>query len=219
MSVNTRRERRQQQRRQPRRAGGGAAGRGLGRLWIGIGLIALVVALFLVGRAAGWLDPPKTAAVDVGAARYDPAGQTIGQHMPDLGNAHIPSGQRGNYTSLPPTSGTHYAQPAAPAPWGVKTAWLPFEVTTHNLEHGGIVIVYNGLTDAEREQLTGLVNTMRQNGFNKIILEPYPDLQGGKIALTAWNWILRLDAYDETSIIKFVRAHYESKEAPEPSVP
>lgn len=218
MSVTTRRERRQQERRQQRR-GGGSGRRGRGQLWIGLGIVAAVIALFLVGRAAGVFDPPATSNVDVGGAQYDPAGQTIGEHMPDLGTAHIPSGQKASYTSLPPTSGPHYDRPAGPTPWGVKTATLPFEVTTHNLEHGGIVIVYGDLPKADVDQLTALVNRIRGSGYNKIVLMPYPDLQGGKIAVTAWNWILRLPGYDQTDIIKFVRAHYESKEAPEPSVP
>ena len=219
MSVTTRRERRQQERRQQRRAAGGSGRRGLGQLWVGLGIIAALIALFLVGRAAGVFDAPAQSTVDVGSAQFDPAGQTIGEHRPDLGNAHIPTGQKGNYDALPPTSGSHYAQPAGPTPWGIKSATLPFEVTTHNLEHGGIVLVYKDLNKADLDQLTALVNRLRTSGFSKVVMMPYADLQGGKIALTSWNWILRLPGYDQTSIIKFFRAHYDSSEAPEQGVP
>ena len=30
-----------------------------------------------------------------------------------------------------------------------------------------------------------------------------------KIAVASWNWLLKLDAYDETQIVKFVRAQYD----------
>jgi hypothetical protein len=138
--------------------------------------------------------------------------------MPDLGNAHVPQGQSGKYTSLPPTSGEHWAAPAAPAPWGVKTAFLPFEVTTHNLEHGGIVVMYRDLTTDQVQALQSLVRSLAANGFSKIVLEPYPDLKDAKVALTAWNWILKLQGPDETSIVKFVRQHTDG-EAPENGTP
>ncbi len=217
MSAATRRDRRNDERRQQRRGTGGHR-RGVSQLWVALGVVAGVIALVLIGRAAGVFDPPAASTLDVGGAQYDPAGQTIGVHMPDLGNAHIPTGQSANYPSLPPTSGAHYAQPAGPAPWGVKSTHLPFEVTTHNLEHGGIVIVYRDLTSAELDQLKALVSRLGSSGFNKIILEPYADLQGGKVALTAWNWILKLPTVDETNVIKFVRQHTDD-EAPEKGVP
>src|ERR1700738_720878 len=146
MTVTSRRERRQQQRRQEQRressGGGSHPRRGISQLWIVIGVVAILVALIVVGRAAGFSEPPVASAIDPNATAYDVAGQTIGTHMADLGNAHVPSGQAGSYPSLPPTSGQHWPAPQAPAPWGVKTAWLPWEVSTHNLEHGGIVILH-----------------------------------------------------------------------------
>ena len=219
MTVTTRRERRQQQRRKEQRrstSGGGGSGGGVSQMWIAIGVVVVLVALILGARAAGVFDPAPTPRTDVNAVASSVP--TLGTHQEDLGNAHIPSGQKGNYTSLPPTSGEHWAAPAAPAPWGVKTTQLPFEVTTHNLEHGGIVIVYGSLTNDQVSSLRTLVASLQTNGFNKIILEPYPDLTGGKIALTAWNWILKLPAADDAAVVNFVRQHYDG-EAPEKGVP
>lgn len=181
-----------------------------------LGVAIALVALVLVGRAAGVFTP--AAGPNATIPNVDASGPTLGEHMPDLKNAHIPTGQKGNYPSLPPTSGEHYAAPAGPAPWGVKTTQLAFEVTTHNLEHGGIVIMYRDLTADESQQLQSLVRDLMSNGFPKIVLEPYPDLQGGRVALTAWNWILKLQSVDETSIVKFVRQHTDG-EAPENGTP
>lgn len=219
MTATTRRERRQQQRHQERRRSGGSGGgpsRGISQKWIVAGVVLGVVALILIGRAAGVFDPPVASTTDIN--KVDSSGPVLGEHKEDLGNEHVASGQRGSYPALPPTSGQHWPSPAAPAPWGIKNAFLPFEVTTHNLEHGGVVIMYRDLSTDEVESLRSLVRNLAGNGFNKIILEPYPELKDAKIAATAWNWILRLQAPDESSIVKFVRQHYD-QEAPEKGVP
>src|SRR5207245_4407026 len=112
------------------------------------------VALPLSGRAAGLFEAPAvTSTVDVNSSQDDTPGQTIGTRMPDLGNAHIPTGQKATYNSAPPTSGEHWAAPAAPAPAGIKDATLPNEVTTHDLEHGTIVVAYNPPTAPDGDPL------------------------------------------------------------------
>ncbi|HZP95556.1 MAG TPA: DUF3105 domain-containing protein [Candidatus Limnocylindria bacterium] len=220
MTVTTRRERRQQQRRQQQRrssgGGGGSGSRGLGQLWVALGIVVVLVALVLVGRASGVFDAPAQTKTDVNAV--DVSGAKIGEHRDNTGNAHIPTGQKASYASLPPTSGEHYAAPAGPVPWGIKTTFIPFEATTHNLEHGGIVIMYNGLDKTQVDQLTSLVRSLNSSGFNKIVLEPWPDMKDAKIILTAWDWVLKLQAPDDASVVKFVRQHTDD-EAPENGTP
>ena len=224
MTVTTRRERRQQQRRLEQRRSSGSGGkgsRGISQVGIVAGVVIVVVALILIGRAAGVFEPPA-AALDPNASQFDPAGQSIGTHQDSIGAGHVPSGQKVAYPSLPPTSGDHWSQQGvAPAPWGVKTAALPFEVTTHNLEHGGIVIMYS--SDLNTDQVAALQSLVRQlmgTGYPKIILEPWLDVpKDSKVILTSWNWILKLPATDQAQIVKFVRAHHASSEAPEPTVP
>ena len=219
MTVTTRRERRQQQRRQEQRrsSGGGGGSRRIGQIWIVVGVVIAIVGVILVGRAAGVFSAPATPKTDVNAV--DVSGPKIGTHFDNTGNAHIPTGQKANYAQTPPTSGEHWAQPAAPAPWGIKSAWLQFEVTTHNLEHGGVVIMYNGLSVKETSDLTTLVRSLGSSGFNKIILEPWPDMpKDSKIIVTAWDWMLKLAAPDDQSVVKFVRQHTDD-EAPENGVP
>jgi len=120
-------------------------------------------------------------------------------------------------TRPPPTSGSHWQTPAS---WGIKDAQEQNERTTHNLEHGGIVIAYSPtLTAEDVTKLRSLARGLMNSSFRKIILEPYQQLSDAKIAVTAWTWILKLPAYDETQITKFVRAHYQSSDAPEPNGP
>ena len=163
MTVTTRRQRRQQQRRQQqqRSTGGGGRSPGLSQAWVVVGVVVILVAIILIGRAAGVFEPPAVAPVDVNSSQYDAAGETIGTKMPDLGNTHIPTGQKATYNSVPPTSGEHWAAPAAPAPPGIKDA---------------------------------------------------------KVALTSWDWILKLQTVDQAQVIKFFRAHYDSSDAPEKGV-
>lgn len=190
----------------------------MSQLWIALGVVVLLVVVVLVGRASGVFDAPATSKTpDVNAV--DVSGAKIGTHQDNIGNAHITTGQKGNYTEgLPPTSGEHYAAPAGPVPWGVKSSFIQFESTTHNLEHGGVVILYNGLDKTQLDQLTSVVKSLSSSGFNKIVLEPWPDMKDAKIILTAWDWILKLQAPDDTSVVKFVRQHTDD-EAPENGTP
>jgi hypothetical protein len=209
-----RRDKQRKQRQQPRRARRGGL---TNQLIVGGVIVGLVILLFAGLRAAGVFDPPP-AAIDTNGPDFDPAGQTIGELIADQGTQHITVGQPGHYNSEPPTSGEHWssASPAAPAPWGIKDGMLPREVTTHNLEHGGIVIAYNNLSNAEVDQLKSLVRTLSNGTYRKIILEPYPQLTDAKVAVTAWRWLLKLPNVDQTQIVKFVRAHYsDQKYAPE----
>lgn len=178
-----------------------------------LGVVVAVVALILLGRALGTFDPPP-APIDVNAPEFNPAGQVVGTKIADLGAAHLAQGQRATYNSIPPTSGPHGP---APAPWGIKDATLPNESTTHNLEHGGVVIAYNNLTKDETDQLKSIVRQLMSTGFPKIILEPYPDLKDAKVALTSWTWLYKLPTVDQTEIVRFLRAHYQSPDAPEPN--
>ena len=96
---------------------------------------------------------------------------------------------------------------------------VPFEATTHNLEHGGIVIVYNGITIAELAQLKQYVNdTIVKTRFAKVLLMPYTGLKDAKVTAVAWDWRLNLQTADTTSLTKFITVHYDAQEAPEPGV-
>jgi uncharacterized protein DUF3105 len=210
MATELRRERREKQKRQrqrqqeQRRRGSGGI---TNRLVVG-GFVVGAIALAIFGlRAAGVFEP--AAAIDLNSAAFQiPAGTTIGTQQPLQAAEHIVPPQKGSYNSFPPTSGQHYNQAGlAPATWGIKDATLPNEVTTHNLEHGGIVIGYNNLTPAETDQLKGIARALMNGSYRKIILEPYP-LTDAKVALTSWGWLLKLPNVDQIQIVQFTRLHY-----------
>lgn len=128
------------------------------------------------------------------------------RHLETPGEPHEP------YNSVPPTSGPHY--PVWWQQWGVTDEELPDELLVHNLEHGGVVIRYNCPTGCARlvDQLAGITGRYR-----KVILAPYSG-SGTRIALTAWTYLDRFDEFDEERIVRFIEAHMNSPEAPEPLV-
>jgi hypothetical protein len=137
----------------------------------------------------------------------------------DQGHSHVNPGTPVTYTGpLPPTSGTHWPSPAAPVKAAIYDTQLPFEATTHNLEHGGIVIAYNGLSSAEVAQLKQFVTDTLKTKYTKVLLEPYAALQDAKVTVLAWDWRLNLQTVDATAMLKFITVHYDGPDAPEPGV-
>ena len=217
MTLNTRRDRRAQERRKSKGRRGAATVGGAARRSYLVPVIVVGVGLALVFglRAAGVFEPgpPK---LDLSDARFNPAGQPAGVRQKDEGRGHAATGQTVKYGTTPPTSGDHWD---SPAPWGSYDKQQPNERTVHNLEHGGIVISYTGLSPDEQKQLTTVVSQLRSTQYRKILLQPYPDLPDAKVALTSWDWLLQLPGVDETEIVRFVKAHYDGPAAPEPGVP
>ena len=151
---------------------------------------------------------------------FQPVAQDVGQVVPDEGRQHVQVGTPVTYQHQPPTSGPHYSQTGvAPVAWQTIGPIQP-EVWVHNLEHGGIVVLYNcpsGCDDLQKP-LTTYVNSIvppePQYGEYKIIMSPYSEGMGThKVALLAWDRIEFLDGYDQAKITQFYEAHVD--QAPE----
>ena len=100
-----------------------------------------------------------------------------------------PTGTSPLWNTNPPTSGPHYEIPAV---YGSYTAPLNLAQLVHNLEHGGIYILYGpGVPDATVAQLQSFYD----NHTRGTILAPLPSL-GNKIAHGAWT---TKDANDPTN--------------------
>jgi hypothetical protein len=145
---------------------------------------------------------------------FQPVAQDVGQVVPSEGQQHVQAGTQVTYQHQPPTSGSHYSQAGvAPVAWQTIGTLQP-EVWVHNLEHGGIVVLYNcpsGCDDLQK-QLTTYVNSIvpaePQFGEYKIILSPYSQGMGThKVALLAWDRIEFLDGYDQAKITQFYESH------------
>jgi hypothetical protein len=138
-------------------------------------------------------------------------------------NANVQSecGGADPYSSLPATSGPHWP-PNAIANWGVYSTPQPETQVIHNLEHGGIVIWYDPeqLDASGIDTLTQYVNSQVSSGISghfKFILSPWggQDPLPAPIVVTAWRYLLEIDAADTSAIDEFARAHYGR--SPEPN--
>jgi len=132
----------------------------------------------------------------------------LGQAFPNQGQEHIAVGAAHlPYNSNPPTSGPHYLNPAA---WGIYQVGLPDEVLIHNLEHGGIWISYNNIDQTTKQRIEALA----KEHPDKMIVTPRA-LDDAKIVLASWRHLLKLDAFDEETVISFIKAN--KNRAPEPN--
>ncbi len=141
---------------------------------------------------------------------------TSGQPVEDEGRGHVSPAQPVEYKHYPPTSGAHYGSPDAPAPWQAIGP-LREGVFLHNLEHGGIAILYNCPSgtgcDTLKKQLANYVRNLAplepRFGEVKIVMSPYTRGMDHKIALLAWDWIDQFDSYDQDRITRFYEAHVD----------
>jgi uncharacterized protein DUF3105 len=148
-------------------------------LWVVGGLAVLaagVVVWLLIGRG------DDTAAAADARVAIEAAGCTLDERAADPGVHSIstPDGTSKDWKTDPPTSGAHYEVPAI---WGAYTEPVNSAQLVHNLEHGGIFILYGDeVPDETVAQLRTFYDDGRQNGT---VLAPYPQL-GADIALGAW---------------------------------
>ncbi len=172
------------------------------------GVAILVIALYLNNSAPHHLAFQTVAHPE-----------NVGQALPEEGRDHVPTGTQVPYKHQPPTSGPHYAPPDAPVAWQTIGTLQP-EVWVHNLEHGGIVILYNcpsGCDDLQKKLTTyvnDLVPAEPAFGEYKVIMSPYSQgMDNHPVAVLAWDWIEFLDGYDQAKITEFYEAHVD--QAPE----
>jgi len=156
----------------------------------------LTTALLLLLVAAGLLAPRLAVA-------------EVGRQTPDAGQEHVPEGARVRYGHYPPTSGPHWPRWAA---WGAYDRDVPPEVWVHNLEHGGIVILYRCdapcpvLVQQLREAFTTFPKS--KHGHVKLLIAPDPKLRT-RLAILAWTWIDELEEFDRERLLRFYRTHVD----------
>jgi hypothetical protein len=142
---------------------------------------------------------------------------TLGQPVADEGRTHVDPSTVPTYKFYPPASGPHYsAQGIAPVPWQtIATSSNPLVEGQyiHNLEHGGIAILYDCPTDCTtlRNALENYVKNLApiEPTYNevKVVLSPYSKGMQKRVALLAWDYIQFLDGYDQTAITRFYENH------------
>jgi hypothetical protein len=136
-------------------------------------LVAGVVALAVVGFSGGG---SSSLAGKLAAARC-----TL-KSYPGVSRQHITdaSARPRTWNSFPPTSGPHYYIPAV---YGFYTSPLQLARILHNLEHGGVYMLYGSKTPADTADKLREIYDQDPRG---LVVAPLPEL-GDKIALGAWT--------------------------------
>jgi hypothetical protein len=146
---------------------------------------------------------------------------TVGQPIADEGRTHVDPSTTPTYKFYPPASGPHYsAQGIAPVPWQT-IGTLQEGQYIHNLEHGGIAILYDcpsgtnctALKNSLENYVKNLAPVEPQFKEVKVVLSPYSRGMQKKVALVAWDYIEFLDGYDQAEITRFYENHVN--QAPE----
>lgn len=179
------------------------------------GIIGLVVALVLVLILGEREQQAGPVGVGTGAAGCGDV-----EEPADAGANHVDQGTPVSYTSNPPTSGDHWPQPADARFYPPESVGEPpAERAVHNLEHGQIVIWYNpsapgDVADDVRDYIA------KQSGQQVIALlgVPYPQLEGGNLAMSAWGAFRTCDEVSEDVIDEF-RANFQGRGPEQVGVP
>ena len=159
-----------------------------------LGVLAVVVIVVLVS----------------GGGESRPDYQFPVQTFEDQGREHLAPGQTYDfYNSDPPTTGPHAP---APAELGVHDLPVAKEVLPHNMEHGGVVILYDcsageaPLDDAGCEELRGQLAAITESNLSDgklVLMAPYSGMEH-LIALTAWRTLDTLDEFNEQRVQAFI---------------
>ena len=164
--------------------------------------------------------PPIDAAPRVDAAPIvdgGPCNPVVTSFAPAASNPHVAEGMTVNYATNPPMSGPHYPKWAR---WRQTYAApvLRREYWVHNLEHGGVVFLYNcapaGCPEvvAELEALQASLprDPKCSEALNtRTIIVADPNLPAGvQVAAAAWGWGYTSTCLDTASLRSFYDARF-----------
>ena len=148
-------------------------------------------------------------AYAIGSSLKATVDERVGQEMPLEAASHVPEGTSLQYKNSPPSSGTHYA---ATRPWRLYEEPVNPGNWIHNLEHGGIVILYNCPEECPDlvDQLRKAYNDFPPSSFGniKLLITPYTAMDS-KLAIVAWGWMDQMEEFDKDRLIKFYRGHVD----------
>jgi hypothetical protein len=139
-------------------------------------------------------------------------GQTpnLGYPQPDMGHTHVGVGDKVTYTYCAPASGNHINRPgtAGPIParvYGPSDSVIP-QNWIHNLEHGGLVVLYKGDSAGATPDGQAAFKTWQAN------FPPVPncgpvvarfDQMSTPFQAMVWGRVLMMDTWDPDLVNQF----------------
>jgi hypothetical protein len=177
---------------------------------VGVGLIATAAQPAFACSNVWQPAPTASPAAD--------ASPQAGYIQPDMGTGHVANGTQITYTYCPPASGRHYQAPNGPLTarvYGPGDGVLP-QGWIHNLEHGGLVILYRG-EEPDEAALRAAYDAIGRSpvcGFEPGGQSPGPlvarfDQMDWPYAALVWGRVLPLDTIDPPAIADFYQRYGE----------
>ena len=112
------------------------------------------------------------------------------------------------HDDLPPAGGDH---DGCWAEWGLHTEPVPSHNWVHNLEHGGVALLYN-CPDGCESELATIQNLAESLDGVSWLLTPYPEMET-RFGVVAWGQRMLLDCVDSDAYLAFIAMH--ANNAPE----
>jgi hypothetical protein len=173
---------------------------GVGGVVLGVAVVA--VALGMVGGGGTTDEKGLRAALESADCTLRIAPALEGRH-----SVLAPGGTSPQWNTDPPTSGPHYAVAAI---FGEYDSELEIARVVHNLEHGGIFILYGeDVPDATLDELRSFYEAHKTG----TIMAPL-DRLGDRFALGAWvvdgdtdnGFLAKCTTFDENAVSTFFRS-------------
>ena len=184
----------------------------------GVVIVALLLVGFYVVQGAA---APVYACGSIDTVQA-PAEGELGQVQPDQGNTHVGTGDKVTYQVCPPASGKHINRvgfgPLEPQVYGPEDRSLPTG-WVHNLEHGGLVLLYSCDKGACDEATLAALQALDDGFPNSAICGISPGVVGPlvarfeemptRFAALLWDRVLYLDTLDTEQIYDFFLRYAE----------
>jgi len=173
------------------------------------GCTALVVLLggvitygVIDGKRSAEANKPSTAILAIGVPSASASCDAVTTDAAKDNGKHVgpgtdqPDVKKVDYSTVPPSSGSHFVTPATGARSYYTTADSPaIETLVHNLEHGYTVLWYlpsEGAAKADQLQKLAEVGSKLDGSTGKFIVAPWNDAYGAfpagkKYALSHWS--------------------------------
>jgi len=177
--------------------------------------IVLITGFVFVSASA----PAFACSIELDPASPPPAGTPVtGQQEDDMTRGHVTVGTAVTYTYCPPASGRHYNAsnqgPIAPRFYGPDDTTVP-QGWIHNLEHGGLVVLYNcdrsGCDQSSLDQLRQFVTNFPASprcnvpaGAVGPVVTRFDQMKAG-FAAVIWGRVLFQDTLDTAQMLEFFK--------------
>lgn len=130
-------------------------------------------------------------------------GEVLGESFCSEGRKHVEQDSKLSFESNPPHSGNHYPTWAA---WEEHDPALQRGNWVHNLEHGGIALLYLCPEGCD-EELDVYREVMEQRPDLRFILTSDAGLEEAGFAAVSWTWVHRFDTPDLEELLCFADQH------------